>query len=175
MSKKNKTKEFKDRKKISITGNSEVDNMIKIFSLVLIIFLIFFGITYLLVDKNKKDDDSAVGKEIQYKVIMAGRILDMPEKSYYVYVINKDDPYNKLYNEYLSDYSSKNDALPYYEVDLSDSFNKDYVSEESKLNVTKVEELKFSKSSLLKIEDGKIVLAVDEKDKIVEHLKSLLD
>lgn len=166
---------IKEQKFLTLTGNKEIDNMIKVFSLVLLIFFLFLGITYLVVNKKQDEPDLNVDKEIQYKNIMAGRILSMPEKSYYVQVINEKDPYNGLYNQYLSKYSGKEDSLPYYTVDLSDSFNNKYISEESNLISNNVEELRFNKTAILKIKDGKIVLAYDEKEKIVEHLESLLE
>lgn len=175
---KNKNKKInkiQEKRIESLTGNQEIDNLIKVFALVAVIFLIFLGITYLVVNKEESKGMPDVETEIQYTNIMAGRILSMPEESYYVFIINEDDPYNGLYEQYLSRYSGKADSLPYYRVDLSNSFNAKYVSEESNLLVTKVEDLKFNKSAILRIDDNEISFGADDKDELVSYLEKLLE
>ena len=93
---------------------------------------------------------------IQYSKIIVGSILNRDEKDYYVLVEAKDDSNISDYESSINIYNNKEKHLRFYTVDLSDPFNESYVSDEAKLDVKKISDIKFSETTLLHIQDGKI-------------------
>ena len=65
---------------------------------------------------------------------------------------------------------TKEDSVPYYYIELDNSFNKSFISESSKLNVEDVKDMRFSQTTLLRIKDGKIISTYEGKDNIVGKL-----
>lgn len=152
-----------------VTSN-ELMNLLKIIALVVVIFLVFYLITVLV--KNKKDDkEEETETTIQYSKILAGSILNQKDSEYYVLVKFKDDSYLELYEEYLM--SATSDKLKYYTVDMSEKINESYIAEKSKLDTNKMQDIKFSKTTLLEVKDKKIEDAKESKDDIISKLKEI--
>ena len=82
--------------------------------------------------------------------------------------------YNDTYDVYVGSYTYKEGALKIYTADLSSAFNKNYVSDESNLYVSNVDDIKFSKSTLIKISNGQVVEAYEGHENIVAHLNSIV-
>lgn len=180
--KKNVTEKSIDKKKNikkgtnEIVSNNELTNLIKVVVIVCAFLLVFYFIT-VLVKKNQKKTSTAdtnVQATIQYSKIMVGEILNRSESDYFVLVQKEDDSYIDLYNSYLSIYSSKENALKTYTVDLSDIFNSNNIGEENVVSGNNVSEYKFANTTLLKISNGSLVEVYDSSDSISSYLESLI-
>lgn len=154
-----------------INNDSEVANFIKIVILVVVLVLIFTLITNIIVNNNNKKANPS--SEIQYTKIIVGNILNRTEEAYYVLVENNDDTNLATYNSYISTYKAKEDHLMVYIVDLDSGFNEPFKAEKSNLNVKNISDIRFSNTTLLKIENGKITTSTDNSEKIKNILKDL--
>ena len=136
-----------------------VKNMIIFIIIILIILGIFYGIT-VLVTNNKKENSTTDTTEtseddvtIDYDTILVQNLYSQSEDSYYVLASFSDDEKLTNYENSISDYSERDDALKVYTIDLSSAFNKNYVADESNFDS---EYPTFSETTLLKIENKKI-------------------
>ena len=182
--KKDIKKEPKDKQKFTkketvtetnpmVDGN-EMKNLLIIVAVVTAIFLIFYGITKIVTENKKNDNNEQTGEVfIQYDEILLGTLLEQPNSEYYVLVTKEDDAYVSTYTNILSIYESKQNSIRVYNASLDNAFNKSYEAEESKIS-DNLSELKLSGSTLLKIKDKKIVQKYEGSTQIVEHLNSLL-
>ncbi len=148
-------------------------NYIKIILIILVIVCVFSLITSFVTNKkNSKTNSNEV--TIQYKEIIAGNILNVSNDEYYVLLEFENDDYNTLYETYLTNYASKENALPYYKVDMSKGFNKSYIStDKPNLDTDISSELKFTETTLLKIKSKKIVEKYYTNDTIIKALEQL--
>lgn len=148
-------------------------NYIKIILIILVIVCVFSLITSFVTNKkNNKNNSNEV--TIQYKEIIAGNILNVSNDEYYVLLEFENDNYNTLYETYLTNYASKEKALPYYKVDMSKGFNKSYIStDKPNLDTDISSELKFTETTLLKIKSKKIVEKYYANDAIIKALEQL--
>lgn len=159
-----------NKKNVSIGSNdNEMSKLIILILIVAAVFVVFYIIT-LFVTKEDKDSNSteqSYEATIQYEKILAGNILSQKPSEYYVLVYFSDDQYVPLYENYLTYYTMvKEDAVPYYTVDMDDVFNNEFVSEESNLNVSVAKDFKFKQTTLLRIIDGKVISTYETKDDI---------
>ena len=162
-----------NQKKIYTSETEMGINYIKIILIILVIVCVFSLITSFVTNKkNNKTNSNEV--TIQYKEIMAGNILNVSNDEYYVLLEFENDNYNTLYETYLTNYASKEKALPYYKVDMSKGFNKSYIStDKHNLDTDISSELKFTETTLLKIKSKKIVEKYYTNDAIIKALEQL--
>ena len=162
-----------NQKKIYTSETEMGINYIKIILIILVIVCVFSLITSFVTNKkNNKTNSNEV--TIQYKEIMAGNILNVSNDEYYVLLEFENDKYNTLYETYLTNYASKEKALPYYKVDMSKGFNKSYIStDKPNLDTDISSELKFTETTLLKIKSKKIVEKYYTNDAIIKALEQL--
>ena len=162
-----------NQKKIYTSETEMGINYIKIILIILVIVCVFSLITSFVTNKkNNKTNSNEV--TIQYKEIMAGKILNVSNDEYYVLLEFENDNYNTLYETYLTNYASKEKALPYYKVDMSKGFNKSYIStDKPNLDTDISSELKFTETTLLKIKSKKIVEKYYTNDAIIKALEQL--
>lgn len=142
--------------------DDEIKNFILISIIVVVIVLIFFWLTSIRINKPYKPiiPKEYPPAEISYSKILMGSIFEMPEKNYYVYVINDGNPY------YKSLLDVNENGYRYYEVDLNSFFNQAYFSETSSQK-----DLRFARDTILLLRDGKIVEFLDNKEKVEDHFK----
>lgn len=166
-------KAAKERKvvKKNISSGNEVEKFIKILVFVLVFVAIFWLITILITNKDNKK--TTTESAIQYKEILVGSILNREPESYYVLVQYKDDSNIKSYNSLINSYIAKDEHLEVYNVDLTVGFNEKYMSTKANLNIAKISDIKFSETTLLQIEKGKITKTVTGSDKITDFLTKL--
>lgn len=162
-----------NQKKIYTSETEMGINYIKIILIILVIVCVFSLITSFVTNKkNNKTNSNEV--TIQYKEIIAGNILNASNDEYYVLIGFENDNYNTLYETYLTNYASKEKALPYYKVDMSKGFNKSYIStDKPNLDTDISSELKFTETTLLKIKSKKIVEKYYTNDAIIKALEQL--
>ena len=172
MAKKSNKKNFKTK----IISNSEFINLIKIVAIVSLVLLVFYFITVLVdkkitMDSYKADDQAAV---IQYDKILVGEILNRKEGSYYVLVEKEDDPYIDLYEQYFSTIGENDEKFKKYVVDLDDIFNKESISDETKVVGNDPSKYKFSATTLLKVDENKLVGVYSDSESIIKYLDTLI-
>lgn len=163
----------------TIKNDNEFYKLIKITLILIICFAIFYGITYY-VTKNSNyvtGDGSSPDTiaTIQYDKIIVGDIKNQKRDEYYVLLEKADSNDYALYQTYLSQYTSKENALKVFEVDMNDIFNQDYYADESNINTEDMSEFRIKGATLLKIKDGSITDFYEGKDAIVEQLKNMID
>ncbi len=144
------------KKKVK-TQTNDLSKLILIFVIVCIVFIAFYGLTYLLKGNpkytyNGSDDVTA----INYENIIVGSLFKINKDSYYVLAYKKDDLYLDLYKSYISNYKESDKAINFYYINLDDGFNKKYVSDKQNI-VNDINKITFKDTTLLKIEKGKIV------------------
>lgn len=169
MSKKMK-KQDKKIKTTSISTNNEIKNMTIILGIVTAVVLIFYGITYLVTNKDKKVEKEET--KIQYSEILAGTMFQQKEETYYVLALDEEDVAYPLYSAYLNLISSGK-GTPYYIVNLDNVFNKKYKGETSNIT-TDFKSLSFSDATVVKVTNGQVAESYVGKDAIVAYFDSLL-
>ena len=70
-------------------------------------------------------------------------------------------------------YYEKENHLPFYQVDLNDTFNKSFISDKSNLKVDSINNIKFTQSTLLEIKDKKIINAYEGNEQIVSKFQEI--
>ena len=178
-----KAKLIKTNKKEQKTVEQDtysLKNLIRIIIVLVVILGIFYLITTLVVDPVKKDNANNSATQIDSTKITLNNLLNRKEEEYYVLATkeslydsaNSKIDYSGLYNNYIKEYTSLEDALTFYNVDLDDALNKNYISDE--LNITDdLSKIKLNDEVLFKIENGEIEeYFVGSKD-ILEELSDL--
>lgn len=152
----------------SYNQNFEVGNLVKIILVILVVFGLFYVLTYY-IQKNKKtesnnNDTKNTITTIQYDEILMGEILNQSENEYYVLLVKNED-YTKTYKEYISKYSNGNKF--YYSL-IDNGMNSRYLSDTSNLNVENIDELKVVGTSLVKVNSGKIIESYDGNSSVMQ-------
>lgn len=153
-------------KQVKVNEDNELVKLIKITVIVLLLIIIFAGITWLIVNK-KSNDSTSDDTSIQYKEILVGSILNY-SGDYYVLVTSSDDSDLSSYTTDLD--SSK---VVYYKVYLDNAFNRSFLSDSANLYVSSVKDIRFKETTLLYISDGVITNAYEGFDAIDAFLGGL--
>lgn len=163
----------------TIKNENEFNKLIKIILILILFFAIFYGITYFVSNKQQNIIGNGESQQkiaaIQYDKIIVGDIKNQKRDEYYVFMDKSDSNNYDLYQSYLSNYASKEDAIKVFTVDMNDIFNQDYYAKESNIDTDDMSEFRIKEATLLKIEDGTIVESYEGKDEIVAKLKSMID
>ena len=153
-------------KKNNNTDEFNLISLIKFVVVVIIAFIAFYGIT-LLVTNNKETKKESNNAAIQYDEILVGEILNRKNETYYVLV--EDSSSETTLSQYIG---SNNNTKKVFFCDLENAFNKTYKSDESNLYVDNISEIRFKNTTLLEIENGKIVNSYEENEQIENTLKA---
>lgn len=173
----NKKKAIKDaRRKLNYAKTSdgeEFGRLIKIILIVTVIMIVFYGVTVVVTNKVKeaKDEKSSESQGIQYDNIMVGSMLKI-NGNFYVLIEDQDDPRISEYDTLRQTIAANPDAPKIFVADLSDSFNSSYLSSESNYE-SDMTKFKVTGTTLVKIEDHKIIETYDSYDEINDKLKEL--
>lgn len=173
----NKKKAIKDaRRKLNYAKTSdgeEFGRLIKIILIVTVIMVVFYGVTVVVTNKVKeaKDEKSSESQGIQYDNIMVGSMLKI-NGNFYVLIEDQDDPRISEYDTLRQTIAANPDAPKIFVADLSDSFNSSYLSSESNYE-SDMTKFKVTGTTLVKIEDHKIIETYDSYDEINDKLKEL--
>jgi hypothetical protein len=161
-------KELLTKKDLSTDDEIKIGNLFKIILIIIVIFGLFYVITYY-GEKNKKlkasaSDPKNTYVEIQYDEILVGSTLNQKEDEYYV-LISKEDNYKKFYKSISTTINNKKRL--YYSF-IDNGLNSKYITkEESNLNVKNIEDLKINKDTLLKINNHEITESVEGTENIM--------
>ena len=173
----NKTKrKVEEKNKIENVGSFDTDKFKVIYIVlgVICIFCIFYLITIFVLNKDENTTKTDEEVEISLDKTIVGRSFSMPEDKYYVlYYDAKDETVSEEYSSTITNYiySTSEDHVKLYTVDMSDALNKKYVSEESKSMPEKVSDIAIKGTTLMVIEKGKVVEYTEDKTRIEELLK----
>ncbi len=163
------------------TNNNELVRLVKIIVIITVIMALIYVVTMIATkkaDEVKKDDTSTSEKttktEIQYDNIMIGTMLNKGG-TYYVLIEEdkNDDQRIGEYDQLVTTIKNKEGATKIYKVDLTDAFNKVYKAKESNYYVDNISDFKVTGTTLVKIEDAKVVTAFDDYDGIKNELNNL--
>ena len=151
--------------------NDEMVKLIRIFLIIVVVFMLFYALTVTISNKkNKPSIENNNVDSIQYTEILLGTIFNKKENSYYVIAEFKDD--EKNYSSYVNEYNKKEDALNIYYVDMNDAMNSKYINDEE--NITNdISDLRISKTTLFKIENGQITEHYSGNEKILEYFEKV--
>ena len=149
--------------------SKEIMKFFIVLLVVIAIILVGFWITKLANKKNSQDITYASGNIATDKVIVGTMLSRGGEYYVLCYDTSKNDA--NIYVTYGENYKNKK-ALDLYYLDLSSEFNrKYYVDEESNKEAKKIDELKISNGTLIRIKDGIIVEYIEGIQDISAKLK----
>ncbi len=144
--------------------NLGVKGKVVIILVVLILFVAFYLLTIYIVNKDSNiNTDNKVNesqeKSISYDKILLGRSFSMNDDDYYViYYDSSNKDTSSIYNELVTNYKVKEDALPIYYVDMGDGLNKSHsTNEESNRSPNGVDDLLINGPTLIRFQDGKVI------------------
>ncbi len=169
----------KEEKKETPKIKEEKSDLKKLFILIGIIaalFIIFYA-AITIVNKNKLNqifpsDDSLGETEFDYSKIMVGNMLTQNKDEYYVLAYKTEDDESNPYADDISEYESYKYDYKIYTIDLNDVFNKKYVADESNFDD---DNIIFSKTTLVKVKDGKIDSVYEDDEEISNTIDDLLE
>lgn len=172
-----KKKQKRNLYKTNLNNDTEYSKIIKIAIGVILILALTYFFTALATGeikfgKNKTPEKQEVS--IQYEEIIAGEILNRNQDEYYVLLFDFTDTYASYYLTQKDTYLMKDNALPFYIVDLEKYINKSIVAdneEQVKTNVSTVNDLKVTNPTVLKIQKGRIVKTIKGKENILKFFE----
>ena len=165
----------KETKKIENNKlDGEIISFIKIAIGVGLVVLVVFGAT-MLMNKLGVFDEGYTKPErgeiiISYEDATVGTIFNRPDTEYYVVFDNFTENPNQYLTSILFRYSSIEDGLPIYRVDMSNGFNTKYAGEQGNPSAQKVEDVKINGVTLIKIVNGKNVKYIEGTTNIENEL-----
>lgn len=161
------------------TNNSEFAKLIKIVLIVTAVMLVFYLITLVATSKADKVNteestktDEKTKTEIQYNYIMIGEMLNYGG-TYYVLIEEDEDNRINEYSTLMETISANEDAPKVYTANLTDAFNKGYLSKEANYDVEDIADFRVTGTTLVKIVDNKISDTYETYDAIKSKLKEL--
>lgn len=168
------------KKKIKTNINRKEENMIveenqiKSFLIILVTMLILFSLFYFLTVWIKYEKKKYVPiehtSEINYDKILLGNLFDY-KGEYYVLAVDGD--YEEYFNLIESEIGVTVGNIlkkQCYTVSLEDRMNSKFVSKTSNLNISNINDLKVSTTTLFHIKDKKIIYAYEGSDAIFDYL-----
>jgi hypothetical protein len=170
-------KKTNNRKVVVSTPDESMPKLIKIGTVVVVIFVAFYILTLSLTQKQNSNDttnnnDTSTPATIQYDEILAGETFNMPNSEYYVLLYDfSDETISTLYGGIISSFKTNHKDSRLYIVDLSKGFSSAYIADASNSSVQRIEDLKIKGPTVIKISNGQNVAYVEGKDAIKDILK----
>ena len=156
--------------------SEEQQEIFRFLSLLVIVVLFIVGVYFATRIFVKKDiatnnEETAV-TNINYNKVVFGTMFDKDLEEYYVYAFDSENTKANYYGSLADKYSSNENSLNIYHIDLNDSMNRQFVSKDKKTNpdAKTVEELKVGEVTLIKIANGEIVKYLENVDDIKKEL-----
>lgn len=153
---------------------------IKKFILIILILVVVLGAFYLIttfvVKPSEQEEPNNTITQIDYTKTTMNNLLNRKENEYYVLATLSQDNsqvnYLELYNNYINEYSEEENSLTFYNINLNDALNKNYIGDE--LNVSNnISEIKLNDDVLFKIKNSEIEEYFVGSKKILEKLSVL--
>ncbi|MDD4298806.1 MAG: hypothetical protein PHS98_04185 [Bacilli bacterium] len=160
-------------KNITSMGEESLPNAIKTSIIVAGVFIIFYILTIVITNNINKNVDNNYNQEvtIQYEEILASETFSMNYNDYYVLFYDFDDHLAFIYTNTLSKFKELYPNTKVYTVDLHKGINAAYMDEISNSKANKIDDLKLTGPTLIKIKGKQTVLYVEGIDAIKDALK----
>ena len=197
MAKKSQSRSRKSRKEkvleqqeyeeqISITSN--IGNKIIVTLAVLCILGLFYLLAIYITNKHANDGNesneaqttetstdssnkSTTGSSISYDEILVGRSLSMSDDNYLVlFYDSSNEDVSSTYSELISNYKNKEEHLPIYYVDMSNTFNKAFAKEEANYNPTNESEISINGPTLINVVNSQVLEYLEGEEAISSYL-----
>lgn len=171
------SKNSKQQNKINIKKNKNKILKNENFNKLLIAVFFFaclFGFFTLITMRITGDNKDVTPDEtvLQFQEILLGSSFNRNDKSYLVLYFDKtDEELFESFNITVQTYNSQEKKLPFYSVDMSLYFNKDYITtEETNKNPQSIDDLLINGPTLIKFTNNKVVDYVEGEANIKEYL-----
>lgn len=169
--KKNISKKDINYEKKDTYFNEEFKRLSIIVGIILGIFIAAYLIIGIFVTKEIKwfqsDKNDEQTTTIQYTTILAGETFNQTANEYYVIFADSEGYNYATYETIINNNSDKK----IYLVDLANTLNQKYISEESNSGVQSAGDLKVKDNTLIKISNKNNVLYLEGKDSIINQFK----
>lgn len=147
-------------------------NGLKITLIVVGIFIVFYILTtFITKELNRGLDEDSEPVFIQYEEILAMETFSMNYQDYYVMFYDFKDELSFIYTNIVDSFNDRYPDNKIYMVDLNKGINAYYMAEESNSKVNKLEDLKLTGPTLIRIKDRKNTLYVEGAIEIKDALK----
>lgn len=149
---------MKNNKKLKATQyvNEDTKEIRSLIFIILGILVVLVGLYYLTTYSLNKNKETTTDVEFDYSVATVGTMFNRPYDEYYVFLYKSNSDEAVQYSALVTNYSTKEDALKVYTVDLSKNLDDQYLSETSNHNPTNPSEVKIKDSALILIKNGKV-------------------
>lgn len=158
-------------KKIDEMTSSTSNELLKLFRVLFAVIVVlgaFYLLTVAIVGSDKEEEVKETA--IQYEEILAGSSFNMKDSEYVVvYYDFSDTELSELVSQIYS--YSYTGEYRLYTVDMSNGFNKPYITgEDSDKSPNSAEDLLIKGPTLIKFKDGKVEKYVEGFDEVLEYL-----
>lgn len=156
---------------------TEEQKEIQKFIIIIIVLVLVIGAIYFLTDKfvEQGNSNNTTTGEINYDKATIGTLLNRPYDEYYVMIYSSNSTEASYYNSIKNNYSSKDDGLKIYYIDLDNELNKKYynVNNDNKSNPSakSIDEINLGDITLIKVKNGEIVSYIEDIEQIKTELK----
>lgn len=160
------------KKELEVEENVTLKNTF----IVILVVLIFLGVFYLITVKvtnseTGNSDDEEMEAEIQTEEILVGSSFNRAGDEYLVVYYDKSDSALSSISSKIYEYRNKTERIPLYEADMSNVFNKEYVTDKDVNKEPKeASEIMINGATLIKFKDKKVVDYVEGQDDILNYL-----
>ena len=139
-------------------------------SVVAVLGLFYFiaGIITGSIDLNKNEP-----AEIQYSEILAGSTFKQEDEEYVVLYYNFTKEDASEYTDLVSTYTSSDNSVSIYTVDLSRKFNSSYIRNDEEVantNPKAAKELKIKDPTLIRIKDKQVIKYIENYEEIKNYM-----
>ncbi len=164
----------KNKRQLYTTGSSSVEysRIVKITVGVALFLILTYFIAGLLTGEINLKKKKKVEQEtyIQYEEIISGEILNRNDNDYYVMTLNFTDNLASYYLSFIDNYTSQENSLPFYIVDLDKKVNNNILKGDDEYiqSPTKVEDIRVLSPTILKVSNHKVVSYIIGQEKVME-------
>lgn len=156
---------------------TEEQKEIQKFIIIVVVLVLVIGAIYFLTDKfvEQGNSNNTTTGEINYDKATIGTLLNRPYDEYYAMIYSSNSTEESYYNSIKNNYSSKDDGLKIYYIDLDNELNKKYynVNNDNKSNPSakSIDEINLGDITLIKVKNGEIVSYIEDIEQIKTELK----
>lgn len=148
---------------------SEVKRTIIIIIVAAVILVGVYFLTNIILNNDNTQEEKITENNIQYDEILAGESFNK-EGEYYVIYYDATDEYSTI-SSLISSYQLNNTETKLYSVDLSNGFNKKYVTD-GDVVTDDVSSLKVKDTTLIKFNEGEVTEVITDINQITNILSS---
>ena len=173
--KKKQTKKVESKKIDSVSSiDTGIANKLYVVGGVLVFLLAFYLLTVYVTrsKEQKKNDKEEETVNIAYDKTILGRSLSMDDEEYFViYYDYTNEELSNTYSGLINGYKAKTNHLPIYSVDMSNMFNKAYITDgESNKNPANESELLINGPTLIVVKDKAVTGYIEGQEAITNYL-----